>query len=168
VVVAANHVRDPVQPVLDRRGEVVGRAAVRANEHEIFELLVRELDAPLHRVVPAGRALVRHPEPDRSVVLVRLPLVDEAPRLLLAPLEAVELEGHVTVPVDPEPGERARDLLHRLGHLAVRVGVLDPEQALTAAPAREEPVEEERADAADVEEAGRARGHADSDGHRAG
>ena len=32
--------------------------------------------------------------------------------------------------------------------------------------AREEPVEEERAHAADVEEAGRARGHADADGHR--
>ncbi len=33
--------------------------------------------------------------------------------------------------------------------------------------AREEPVEEERAHAADVEEAGRARGHADADAHRA-
>ena len=33
------------------------------------------------------------------------------------------------VPVDPEPAQRALDLLDRLGNLAARVGVLDPEQA---------------------------------------
>ena len=55
VVVAADHVRDRVVHVLDRRGEVVGRAAVGADDDEVLELLVRELDAPANRVVPAGR-----------------------------------------------------------------------------------------------------------------
>ena len=67
------------------------------------------------------------------------------------------------VPVDPEPAQRVLDLLDRLGDLAARVGVLDPQQALAALLAREQPVEEEGADTADVEEAGRARGHADAD-----
>src|SRR5439155_10583642 len=69
------------------------------------------------------------------------------------------------VPVDPEPVEGLLDLLDRLGYLAARVGVLDPKQAFAALLAREEPVEEERADAADVQEAGRAGGHTDADGH---
>ena len=70
------------------------------------------------------------------------------------------------VPVDPEPLQRALDLLGRLGDLAARVGVLDPQQALAAlVAAGEEPVEEERAHPADVEEPGRARGHADANAH---
>ena len=165
VVVAADHVRDPVEPVLDRRGEVVGRAPVGADEDDVLELLVRELDPALDGVVPGGRALVRHPEADRALVLVGLALRDEAARLLLAALDPVELEGRLAVPVDPEPAQRPLDLLDRLRDLAARVGVLDPQQALAAAPAREQPVEEEGADAADVEEAGRARRHADADAH---
>ena len=165
VVVAADDVRDPVEPVLDRRGEVVRRSAVRAHQDEILELLVRELDPPLDRVVPAGRALVRHAEADRAFVLVRGPFGDEPARLCLAALDPVELEGRRAVPVDAEPGERALDLLDRFGDLAARVSVLDPQQALAAATAREEPVEEEGANAADVEEPGRARGHADANAH---
>ena len=152
MVVAADHVRDPVEPVLERRREVVRRTAVRADEHEVLELLVRHLDAPLDRVVPAGRALVRHADADRAVVLVRASLRDEPARLLLRALHAVELERRLAVPVDPEPAQRALDLLDGLLDLAARVGVLDPQEALAAAPAREEPVEEERAHAADVEE----------------
>ena len=77
VVVAADHVRDPVQPVLDRRREVVGRPAVGADDHQVLELRVRELDPALDGVVPADHALLRHPDPDRAVVLVRLTLADE-------------------------------------------------------------------------------------------
>ena len=86
--------------------------------------------------------------------------------LLLRPLHDVELERRRAVPLDPEPAQRALDLLDRLLDLAARVGVLDPQQALPALSAREEPVEEERAHAADVEEAGGRRSHADADGHR--
>ena len=65
----------------------------------------------------------------------------------------------------PSQSERALDLLRRLDDLAARVGVLDPQQALAAATAREQPVEEERVHAADVEETRRRRRHADADAH---
>src|SRR5262249_17378231 len=42
---------------------------------------------------------------------------------------------------------------------------LDPQEALACAAAREQPVEQEGADPADVQEPGRARGHADADAH---
>ena len=108
---------------------------------------------PAHGVVPARHALVGHAEADRALVLVRLALRDEPRGELAAAVHRVELERHRAVPVDPEPRQRALDLLRRLLHLAARVGVLDPQQALAAPAAGEEPVEEERADAADVEEA---------------
>src|SRR5262249_56052048 len=93
------------------------------------------------------------------LVVVRLPFCDE-PRGGLAALgHDVELEGRLAVPVDAEPPERALDLLDGLRDLAARVGVLDPEQARAAVLLREEPVEEERADAADVQETGRRRRH---------
>ena len=113
---------------------------------------------PEHRVVPACDALVGHAEADRALVLVRLALRDQAGGELAAAIHGVELERDRPVPVDPEPRERALDLLDGLGDLAARVGVLDPQQALAAAPAREEPVEEERAHASDVEEPRRADG----------
>ena len=167
VVVAADHVRDRVVHVLDRRGEVVGRTAVGADDDEVLELRVRNLDAAADDVVPARDALVGHPEADRAVVLVRPSLRQELAGQRAAAVHRVELERHRPVPVDPEPRERALDLLDRLGDLAARVGVLDPEQALALPPAGEEPVEEERVDAPDVEEPGRRRRHADADAHGA-
>src|SRR5205085_2488368 len=56
--------------------------------------------------------------------------------------------------------QRLLDLLRRLCDLAARVGVLDPEPELAALVTREEPVEERRVDVPDVQEAGRARRHA--------
>ena len=165
VVLAADDVRDPVPDVLHRRGEVVGRPAVGADEHEVLDRLVRDLDAVADDVVPARRPLVRHPEPDRALVLVRLAvgheLVGDAP----AVVHPVELEGVRPVPVEAEPAERVLDLVDRLRDLARGVGVLDPQPELPALVAREEPVEERGADVADVEEPGRAGSHADADGH---
>ena len=166
VVVAADHVGDRVVHVLDGGREVVGRPAVGADDDDVLELDVRHLDATADDVVPAGRALVGHPEADRAVVLVRPVLGHEPGRELAAAIHRVELERDGAVPVDPEPRERPLDLRDGLGDLAARVGVLDPEQALAAAAAREEPVEEEGVHAADVEEPGRGRRHADADGHR--
>ena len=165
VVVAADHVRDPVEHVLDRRGEVVGRASVGADDHEVGEVLVLELDPPADGVVPADDALVGHPEADRSLVEVGLAFLDEPLRVGAHLVHPVELEGDRAVPVDPEPPERLLDLLGGLGDLAARVGVLDPQAALAALLARVEPVEEERPDTADMQEAGRARGHADANAH---
>ena len=167
VVVAADHMRDSIEPVVEGRSEVVRRAAVRAEQNEILELLVRELDAVLDRVVPAGRAFVGYADADRALVLVGRSLGDEPRRLLLGALEAVELERRLLVPVDAEPAKRTLDLGNRLGDLPARVGVLDPQQALAPAPTREEPVEEEGAHSPDVEKARGGRCHANADAHAA-
>jgi len=167
VVGAAQDVRDPVLDVLDRRGEVVGRPAVGAQEHEVLDRLVRDLDAAEHDVVPGGRALVGHAEADRSLVFVGQARLDELVCELAAALHVVELERNRAVPVQPEPAQRLLDLLGRLEDLARSVRVLDPEQELAALVARKEPVEERRADVADVEQPGGARSHADANRHGA-
>ena len=157
--------RDPVEHVLDRRGEVVGRATVGADDHEVGEVLVLELDPAANGILPADDALVRHPEADRALVEIGLVFLDEPLRVGAHLVHPVHLERDRAVPVDPEPPERLLDLLGGVGDLAARVGVLDPEAALAALLARVEPVEEERSDTADVQEAGRARGHADANAH---
>src|SRR4029453_4564078 len=120
---------------------VVGRAAVRADENDVLELGVLHLDRPLDRVVPGRRALVRHADPDRALVLVPGALCDEPPRLLLRALHDVELEPRLAVPLDAEPAQRALDLLDGLRDLAARVGVLDARQRIAPVSPREEPVE---------------------------
>ena len=149
--------------VVDRRDEVVGRPPVGAHDHGVRQQLVPELDAPADRVVPRDGPFLRLAEPDRSVVLVRLVLGDEPLGELARLVGGVELEAHLAVPVDPEPDQRLLDLVDRLGDLAARVGVLDPQQDLAAVLAGVEPVEEEGPNASDMEEPGRARGHADAD-----
>ena len=64
VVVAADDVRDPHVDVVDDDAEVVGRRAVRPREHEIVELGVGDLDAPLDPIVPRHAAGQRILEPD--------------------------------------------------------------------------------------------------------
>ncbi len=61
VVVAADDVGDAHVVVVDDDGEHVGRVAVRAQQHEVVELLVGEDDLALHLVVD-----------DRLAVLPRL------------------------------------------------------------------------------------------------
>ena len=100
--------------------------------HEVGEVLVLELDPAAHGVVPADHALVRHPEADRALVQVGLALGDEPLGVGAHLVHPVELEGDRAVPVDPEPAQRLLDLLGRLGDLAARVGVLDPQAALAA------------------------------------
>ena len=81
VVVSADHVGDLVDPVVHGRGEVVDRPAVGTEDDHVLELGRGELDPALDGVVPADDALVRHPDPDRAVVLVRLAFRDEPRRL---------------------------------------------------------------------------------------
>src|SRR5262245_14676145 len=118
--------RDAVEPILQRRGEVVRRPPVRADENEILELRVLHLYSPLDRVVPRSRALVGHPDSNRAFVLVGASLGDETLRLVPRPIHDVELERRLAVPLDPEPAERALDLLDGLRDLAARIRVLDP------------------------------------------
>ena len=68
------------------------------------------------------------------------------------------------VPVQAEPAEAVEDRLQRrLGHVPLLVGVVDAEDELPAVLAGEQPVEQGRADAADVQVAGRAGGEAGAD-----
>src|SRR5512132_16501 len=165
MVLAADNVRAPVAHVFEGRDEVVGRTPVRADEHDVFELLIRVLDPTENQVVPGGRALVGHAEADRALVLVGLLLRNEPVPHLLRLGHPVELEGHIAVRVEAEPTQRLLDLVGRRLDFPARVGVLDTQQELAAFVTGEEPVEERRVDAADVQEAGRTRRKADSDGH---
>ena len=70
----AQDMGDPVEPVLDRRCEVVGRPSIRADRDQVLELLVRVLDPAADEVVPRGHALVGHADADRALVLVCLAL----------------------------------------------------------------------------------------------
>src|SRR4029079_17233763 len=99
------------------------------------------------------------------LVLVGLAVGDEPVGDAPAVVHPVELERVRPVPVEAEPAEGRLDLVDRLRDLPRGVGVLDPEPELPALVARVEPVEERRADVADVEEPGRAGSHADADGH---
>src|SRR5215213_9281332 len=165
VVVATEDVCDPVEPVLDGRGEVVRRPPVPAHEDEVLEPLVRDLDPAADQVLPGGDAVVRHALPDRALVLVRGALGYEARRLLAAALHPLELEGDLTVPVEPQPAQRLLDLRRCLRDLAVRVRVLDSQVKLAALMPGEQPVEERRVDVPDVKEAGGAGREADTNTH---
>ena len=67
------------------------------------------------------------------------------------------LEDRALVPVQPEPRQGAIDPLGPLVAVALGVGVLDAQQERTALLTGEEPVEQGRAGASDVEIAGRRR-----------
>ena len=146
VVLAADHVRDPVPDVLERRGEVVGRPPVGAEDDDVLDRLVRDLDAAADDVVPAGHALVGHPEPDRALVLVGLALGDE-PVGAASRQSSIRSSWNVCGPSQSRPSQRSDSWIWSTASATSRdgVGVLDPEPELAALLAREEPVEERRA-----------------------
>ena len=78
---------------------------------------------------------------------------------------ARELIGDVAVPLQAEPRQAVEDRGDRGLGGAGAVGVLDAQQELAAVVAREQPVEERGARAADMQEAGRRGGEAGDDGH---
>ena len=75
-------------------------------------------------------------------------------RLVIGAVRPADLGA--LVPVDAEPAEAVEDGLQGLGHVALLVGVVDAQDELAAVLAGEQPVEQGRADAADVQIAGRA------------
>ena len=68
VVLAADHVGDAHERVVDRVGEQEHRRAVRAEEDEVLEGGVGELDVAADEVVEAGRAVVGGAEAQRPPV----------------------------------------------------------------------------------------------------
>ena len=77
---------------------------------------------------------------------------------------AGELRDRLAVPVEAEPGQPVEDRRDRGLGRALAVGILDAQQHLAAASARIEPIEQRRACAADVQEAGRGGREAGDDG----
>ena len=75
-----------------------------------------------------------------------------------------ELVDGVAVPFDPEPGQPVEDGVDRRPGGALAVGVLDPQQHLSAKAAGIEPIEQRRAASADMQEAGRGGREAGDDG----
>ena len=78
-------------------------------------------------------------------------------------LGALELAHRLAVPVEAEPAQPVENGVDRLRRRALAVGVLDAQQELAADVLGVEPVEQRRARAADVQEAGRRGGEAGDD-----
>ena len=117
------------------------------------------------RVCPGG-----HLEADGARVVVRLALAHQGLRVLAIELGPLRLEVRRVrpadvrpfVPVEPEPAQAVDDAGDHLPRRPLGVGVLDAQHERAAMPPREQPVEERRARAADVEVAGRGRRKADA------
>ena len=66
VIVAADHVGDAHVEIVDDDAEIVSGGAVRAGDDQIVELLVCNLDATFHGVVPGDDAVDRIAEADHG------------------------------------------------------------------------------------------------------
>ena len=112
-----------------------------------------------------GELVLRSCSSDR-----RAPLSTICVRDLGVAIGARELEDGVAVPIEPEPAHPVEDRVDRRLGRARAVGILDPQQELAAVMAREQPVEQRGARAADMQKAGRRRREPGDDwrGGRAG
>ena len=115
MVLTAHHVRDPHVAVVDRDGEVVERAAVRAPDHEVLDRRVRRRDVAEHGIRERDLTLVGHAEAHRALVLVGLAGGEQPAHGLLVRVTALPLRERALVPVELEPAQRLQDLLHVLG-----------------------------------------------------
>ena len=203
VVVAAHHVGDAHVDVVHHHREVVGGVTVAAEDDEVVELAVGDLDPALDLVVPRDHAIQRVAEADHPVGIVaparvRIAIGAVVARLvagshrrlahrlefflglvgvigvaggdqlfgdLAVAIQPVGLVDRTLVVVQAKPVHRLQDGVDRGLGAALAVGVLDPQDELTALAARLQPAIQRGARAADVEVAGRGRGEAGADGH---
>ena len=100
-----------------------------------------------------------------AVAAVSLALGEPLRDHFLVAWEARRLEIRALVVREAEPLHALEDHPHRLVRRALTVGVLDAQDELAAVPAGVQPGKEGRADAADVQHAGRARGETGDDAH---
>ena len=202
-VLAAQHVRDAHERVVDRVDQRVQRLAVGAHDDEVRHRAGLERDLAAHQVrerevvvghpqaqdrlaalgaerrlllvgqvavdavvaelrVAAGGLVARLDLLRRGERLVRVAALDQAAddvrvqvhplRLPVRLVRAAHLDA--LVPVQAEPAQRVEQLQVGLLRVARRVGVLDAEHERAARVARVRPVEQRRADQADVRRAG--------------
>src|SRR5262245_11004046 len=81
------------------------------------------------------------------------------------PAAAAAVVGGPFVPVEAQPLEAVENRLEGLGHVPLGIGIVDPQQELPAVLPGKEPIKERRADAADMQIAGRTGSEAGTDGH---
>ena len=154
--------RPYAKPPGTRRILVVGDSFVEAAQVQEPEAVVGRLEAAV-----AAEAVVAPSRPLPSLDRLRRAVAPVGVAALGQPLRRLEVRGaalglvdDLLVPLQPEPPQAVEDALEPVVLAADRVGVLVPEQEATALAAREEPVEECGAGAADVERAGRRRAEA--------
>ena len=107
----------------------------------------------------------------RAVAVIRAALRDQrvghramtvdALRLKVRTVRAADLRPFV--PVEAEPAQSVEDAVHHLVRRALDVGVFDAQDEHAAEPPREQPVEQRRAGAADVQVAGGRGSETDAD-----
>ena len=93
----------------------------------------------------------------RHVAAIGVAALEQLVRDLGVARPELRLVIFVAVPIEAEPAHPVEDRVDRLLGRAGLVGVLDAQQEFAAVVAGEQPVEQRRARAADVQEAGRAR-----------
>ena len=142
VVGAADDVGDAEVEIVGDRGELIGRRAVGTGER-------------------------RSSEPDRAVGIAHRPGVERQRCGLGVPLGALALAERAFVPADPEPVEIGEDRLLAAGHVALRVGVVDPEDEHAGVRVRIGAVGGGAEGVPEMERARRARREADANTHRA-
>jgi len=138
----------------DRRHAFARLLAIAATTVVTWLLLARELGAS-HRFELFLRAVAA------ICLAFGEPLLDH----LAITRIALSLEEGPFIGVEPEPFHAVEDHLHGGGRGALAVGVLDAQDEDAAVTAGVEPAEKRGAHAADVQQAGRARGESRADGH---
>src|SRR5207248_3393079 len=81
------------------------------------------------------------------------------------PLRARKLVDRLAVPIDAKPSQPIENGVDRRLRGTLAIGILDPEQHLSATPACVKPIEQSGARPADMQEAGRRGGKTGNDSH---
>ncbi len=143
VIRAAQHVRDREIEIVDHRGELVRRGAVRAQQ---------------------GGAAAKQPHGALGVALGRL-TCDRSRRRLRVELSSLALAQGSLLEGDVEPPQVLEDRLLPARHGSRGIGVVDPEDEHAASLVGEAAIRHRGERVAEVERARRARREADANAH---
>ena len=159
VVVAADDVGDALRDVVEHVGQVEDGRAVGTHDDEVLRVLGLLLHVALHEVVVLNDAFLGHAEDDALALAALVFLVGQAAaeevlghfQMVLALAGLVE---DLAVPVQAQPLHAVEQGLDGLGRRAFQVRILHAQEELAAHVPGEEPIEDCRADVADVHLAG--------------
>ncbi len=164
---AANDMADPHVDIVHHDAQVIGRVFVRSQQHKIFDGVAFDGDFAEYRV------FVRHPpfgnpEPDGAFVEIRMPAADETLSRFTIQIEPFRLKVRTFIPVKPQPGHCIEDASSHLFAGTRDVGIFDAQDKRALMLSSEQPVEECRSGASNVQVTGWRRSEADANFPRAG